>query len=115
MGEVKRIAHVFVTEVESHKRTGVPLEPEAINNTLRQANLVMSEKLIRVWLDKYSASLFWRKDIKRIPTLSTHIALPQIYLHEFLFLATNAVNRLSYVTLRSPRSNTSNSTNGKTH
>eukprot|EP00826_Nyctotherus_ovalis_P015272 TRINITY_DN14327_c0_g1_i13.p1 TRINITY_DN14327_c0_g1~~TRINITY_DN14327_c0_g1_i13.p1 ORF type:complete len:109 (+),score=18.19 TRINITY_DN14327_c0_g1_i13:444-770(+) len=98
--EVKRIVHVFMTEVESRKRTGVPLEPEAINNTLRQANLVMSEKLIRAWLDKHSSYLFWHKDIRHISTLSTHIVLPQIYLHEFLFLATNAINRLSYVTPR---------------
>ena len=89
-----------MAEVKRHKRMGIPLDPKAINNTLRQANKVMSEKLIRAWLDKYSPYLFWRKGITHITFLnnvSNHMVLPQIYLHEFLCLTTNATNRLEYV------------------
>ena len=72
----------------------IPLEPKVISKVMKYADKVMSEKKIQAWLDLYSNSLYWAKGIDYN---SNNKSGAYIYPHEFLYLITNATDRLSYV------------------
>jgi len=102
LGEIKTAVEAFMLSTKSQKQDNLPLDSKEINKAMKLGNKVMSEKVIQMWIDQYTDHLFWRKELKRTKAFHSNkriIMLPQLYLHEFIYLITNAVNKLSYVLL----------------
>ena len=79
----------------------LPLDPSEILKAMEYSNKIMSINQIKLWLEKYDPSLFWKEDFYFLhPDKENGIGkprIPQLYPHEFLYIITNAKDRLEYV------------------
>lgn len=76
----------------------LPLNAKEILRAMECSNKIMSEKEIKLWIDKYSPHLFWKQDYYILEEKERRLRSPQLYPHEFVYLIANARDRLAYVT-----------------
>jgi hypothetical protein len=70
----------------------LPLDTKEILKAMECSNRIMSEQEIKLWIHKYSPCLFWKQDYYILKERD-----PQLYPDEFLYLITNARDKLKHV------------------
>ena len=96
MSEIRDAVESFGLRARILKSDNLPLDAKEILKAMECCNRIMSERKIKFWISKYSPCLFWKQDYYILEE-GKKSRSPQLYPDEFLYLITNARDRLAHV------------------